>query len=52
MNGRPCVSADCHNEAHPEDRHGMCLDCNPSGDSMVMNNDPEYRVWLFSGFDR
>lgn len=24
----------------------MCLECNPYGDSPVMNNDPNYQAWL------
>lgn len=24
----------------------MCLECNPRGDSEVMNNDPSYQAWL------
>lgn len=38
---------ECINTATPGDHRGMCLDCNPYGDSAAMNNDPEYFAWLF-----
>ena len=37
---------DCRNEATPGDHRQQCLECNPFGDSLVMNNDPSYRSWL------
>lgn len=40
-----CVSGDCQNERNPHDWRGMCLTCNPLGDSLVMNNDPAYVAW-------
>jgi len=36
----------CPNEATRGDHRKLCLECNPYGDSPVMNNDPSYRLWL------
>jgi hypothetical protein len=42
-----CKGEDCERQATPGDFQGMCLECNPYGDSMVMNSDPEYLSWLY-----
>lgn len=45
-NEKKCVTDGCENNATPDDHRQMCLECNPYGDSLVMNNDPEYVAWL------
>lgn len=36
-----CTAPDCPNKPCPHDDCGECLSCNPFGDSLAMNNDPE-----------
>lgn len=44
--GRTCVREGCENQATPGDYERVCLTCNPYGDSLFMNNDPEYVRWF------
>lgn len=37
-----CVTDECTNPQTPGDHRKMCITCNPYGDSLVMNNSPEY----------